>query len=1132
MGAAGVLGWLLLLLRVVTRAAGARPCSPKYFGRDAMVCVCNATYCDTLDPVVLPALGTYVKYESSKAGKRLERSEGNFQHSLHAPGTCWLLLTLNISTLYQHVKGFGGSLSDAAALNIMGLSQLAQDNLLRSYFSENGIEYNLIRIPMACSDFSTRPYSYDDVPHDYELKHFRLAEEDVKLKIPLLHQASAMSRRPLSLYASPWTSPAWLKSNGDIRGKGTLKGQAGDKYHKTWANYFIKFLDEYAKHNVTFWAVTAQNEPLAALLTPSQFPTIAFTATKQRDFIVHDLGPALAGSPHRTQLIILDDQRIHLPHWAKAVLGNATAARYVAGVGVHWYLDSVIPASCSLEATHRLFPDHFLLYTEACSGFLTLRLSVSLGCWERGDRYSHSILTVLNHFVAGWTDWNLALDLEGGPNWVKNYVDSPIIVDSSKDLFYKQPMFYHLGHFSKFIPEGSRRVGLHSSRRCLICQLEHVAVLRPDGGLVLVVLNRFGWDVPFGIRDPAVGFIETVAPANSIQTYLWHRHTPELPESFLRAVSWTTLLHVAPLKPLRVSQAPNSPFLLCQTPPPPTTHSQKAGPATPLPCAQQRRGKRVFWQQRPSKPCCSRGAMDPGCASVLGWLLLVQAALQAAGGRPCNAKDFGHGSLVCVCSATYCDTLDPVVLPVPGTYVKYESSKAGKRLERSEGIFQHNSETPDFHLTLDTAQRYQKVKGFGGSVTDSAAINIQSLSKDAQNHLLRSYFSEEGIEYNLVRVPMASTDFSVRLYTYADAEGDFELKHFNLTEEDTRMKIPILRAAQAVAKRPLSLYASPWTSPVWMKTNGAMTGRGTLKGSPGDKYHQAWAKYFIRFLDEYAKHNLTFWAVTAGNEPTAGEIVFYPFQCLGFSPEHQRDFIARDLGPALANSSHRDVRLIILDDQRVMLPYWAQVVLKDPVAASYISGIGIHWYLDFLAPIDLTLSITHHLFPDYFLLSTEASTGSYFWEPRVVLGGWDRGSKYSHSILTNLNNYVTGWTDWNLALDLEGGPNWSKNYVDSPVIVDSSKDIFYKQPMFYHLGHFSKFIPEGSQRVGLAVSKKCRRCDLEHSAFLRPDGAIVLVVLNRSPVDVSFGISDPRVGFIEATAPSDSIQTFLWKQPA
>ncbi|XP_009891455.1 PREDICTED: glucosylceramidase-like [Charadrius vociferus] len=266
------------------------------------------------------------------------------------------------------------------------------------------------------------------------------------LAIPLLHRASAMSRRPLSLYASPWTSPAWMKSNGDVRGKGTLKGQAGDKYHKTWANYFVKFLDEYAKHNVSFWAVTAQNEPLAALFTPPQFPTIAFTAAQQRDFVIRDLGPALTRSPHRTRLIILDDQRIHLPHWAKVVL---------------------------------------------------------------------------NHFVAGWTDWNLALDLIGGPNWVKNYVDSPVIVDSSKDVFYKQPMFYHLGHFSKFIPEGSRRVGLHSSRRCLICQLEHVAVLRPDGALVLVVLNRLGWEVPFGIQDPAVGFIDAVAPANSIQTYLW-----------------------------------------------------------------------------------------------------------------------------------------------------------------------------------------------------------------------------------------------------------------------------------------------------------------------------------------------------------------------------------------------------------------------------------------------------------------------------------------------------------------------------------------------------------------------------------------------------------------------------------
>lgn len=84
-----------------------------------------------------------------------------------------------------------------------------------------------------------------------------------------------------------------------------------------------RFLDEYAKRNVTFWAVTAQNEPLAGLFTPPQAPTIAFTAAQQRDFIAQDLGPALARSPHRTRLLMLDDQRIHLPHWAKVVKSSA-----------------------------------------------------------------------------------------------------------------------------------------------------------------------------------------------------------------------------------------------------------------------------------------------------------------------------------------------------------------------------------------------------------------------------------------------------------------------------------------------------------------------------------------------------------------------------------------------------------------------------------------------------------------------------------------------------------------------------------------------------------------------------------------------------------------------------------------
>ncbi|XP_053133299.1 lysosomal acid glucosylceramidase-like [Hemicordylus capensis] len=520
---------------------------------------------------------------------------------------------------------------------------------------------------------------------------------------------------------------------------------------------------------------------------------------------------------------------------------------------------------------------------------------------------------------------------------------------------------------------------------------------------------------------------------------------------------------------------------------------------------------------------CQRGVRFLGC------LLVLQLTITMAGGRRCSAKNFGADTMVCECNATYCDVLEPVFLSPRGHFIKYESDKAGRRLERSAGqLLSHPPQNGGLLLSLKASEKYQKLKGFGGALTDSAAQNILSLSPKAREHLLKSYFSAEGIEYTLVRVPMASCDFSPRLYTYDDMEDDFELSNFSLAEEDTKLKIPILQQAQAVASKPLLLYASPWTAPVWLKTNGAMTGRGTLRGKPGDKYHKTWANYFIRFLDEYAKHNLTFWAVTAGNEPTAGEILFYPFQCLGFTPEHQRDFIAKDLGPALTNSSHQGIKLIILDDQQLLLPHWAEVVLKDPVASSYVSGIGIHWYLDFLAPAYQMLSLTHQLFPGYFLISTEASAGFMFWEPRVVLGSWDRGSQYSNSILKSLNNYVTGWTDWNLALDLEGGPNWCQNYVDSPVIVDAARDAFYKQPMFYHMAHFSKFLPEGTQRVGIYSSW---RTALEYSAFLRPDGSAVVVVLNRFQEDIPFGISDPGVGYIEAVATADSIQTYLWKRP-
>ncbi|KAK7878847.1 hypothetical protein WMY93_030873 [Mugilogobius chulae] len=411
--------------------------------------------------------------------------------------------------------------------------------------------------------------------------------------------------------------------------------------------------------------------------------------------------------------------------------------------------------------------------------------------------------------------------------------------------------------------------------------------------------------------------------------------------------------------------------------------------------------------------------------------------------------------------------------------------------------------------------------GFGGAMTDAAALNIMSLSSKTQDLLLRQYFSSEGIGYSVVRVPMASCDFSTRLYTYADTPEDYNLDHFTLAPEDTQHKIPLLLRAQSMSPEPLALLASAWSAPAWMKTNGALIGKGSLRETQEAKS----TRPGLTTTSEYAKYNLTFWAMTTGNEPTAGKMTNYSFQALGFTPEEQRDWVALDLGPALQASQFKHTNVLILDDNRLLLPHWAKVVLSDVHAGRYIHGVAVHWYFDRLVPAEISLGTTHHLFPEYYLFGTEACSG---WSPLdrgVKLGSWDRAEQYARDILEDLNHYVVGWTDWNLALDETGGPNWVKNFVDSPIIVDAQKDVFYKQPSFYAMAHFSSFLWRDSQRVGASANLKT---DLEYAAFVRPDGAVVLVILNRSSSEIQFEVWDPEVGFLTCMAPAHSVLTLAW----
>ncbi|KAH8041158.1 hypothetical protein HPB51_013818 [Rhipicephalus microplus] len=263
--------------------------------------------------------------------------------------------------------------------------------------------------------------------------------------------------------------------------------------------------------------------------------------------------------------------------------------------------------------------------------------------------------------------------------------------------------------------------------------------------------------------------------------------------------------------------------------------------------------------------------------------------------------------------------------------------------------------------------------------------------------------------------------------------------------------------------------------------------------------------HYLRFVQEYERHGVPIWGLTTQNEPTTGFVPGFRWQTLGFSAKSQRDFVKLDLGPALAEAGYGvdKLQLMILDDSRLVLPHWANVVLGDPDAAKYVGGVAVHWYTDNITDPHV-LDEVHDSFPNKFILGTEACTGSEKLEEKVLLGSWERAELYAADILQDFNHWVSGWTDWNLALDTEGGPNWVSNFVDSPIIVNASAQEFYKQPMYYALAHFSKALPRGTVRIDSQLQQpspepvtNSNSTKLEYAAFKTPDSSLVVIVLNR-----------------------------------
>jgi glucosylceramidase len=385
---------------------------------------------------------------------------------------------------------------------------------------------------------------------------------------------------------------------------------------------------------------------------------------------------------------------------------------------------------------------------------------------------------------------------------------------------------------------------------------------------------------------------------------------------------------------------------------------------------------------------------------------------------------------------------------------------------------------------VDTTRRFQTVLGFGGAFTEAAAVVWQALSPDRQAELLTAYFDpDRGHGYSLCRVHMNSCDFALGNYAHVEQSDDFDLASFSIAR-DRQALLPFIQAALRVAGRPIRLLVSPWSPPAWMKTTGAMNGGGRLRPD----CRAAWAQCFVRFILAYQAEGVPVWGVSVQNEPMASQRWD---SCL-YSAEEERDFVRDHLGPALQQAGLGEVKIVIWDHNRDGLVERASVVYADPEAARYVWGAGFHWYVE--DQFD-QVQLTHDAWPDKQLLFTEGCQ-----EGGPHAGSWALGERYARSMIQDLNHWTVGWIDWNLLLDDQGGPNHVGNLCSAPMLAATQADQLLPQSSYAYIGHFTRFVRPGAQRVLCAANQQVLEC----SAFLHADGTVATVVMNRSESPVRF----------------------------
>ncbi len=516
------------------------------------------------------------------------------------------------------------------------------------------------------------------------------------------------------------------------------------------------------------------------------------------------------------------------------------------------------------------------------------------------------------------------------------------------------------------------------------------------------------------------------------------------------------------------------------------------------------------------------------------------------------------------------------------------TSAAGSKMETRDNVTFTEGVAQGVTITVYPDSVKQTIDGIGTSFTESSAFVLAHLEPEFRREVMEQIYGEQGANFTLTRTHIASCDFTVEgKYTYAPIPDDVELESFSI-EEDAKgfdqsvypgIKdsdydlLPMILEAQKIKAgqedQTLRIIASAWTAPPWMKDIEAyyqpMTAENNWQGTGGylkPEYVGTYADYLLRYLETYKAAGVDIWGLTPVNEPHGNN---GQWESMNFTPESQSQFVQEYLGPGLRNSVFSDTKLLIFDQNRDGIEQWANVLYPDDRGNKFIYGMAVHWYESTFKVYEDVFDKVQAKYPDYSIVHTEGciddlgkpapaectdpegrteknwfkndefwwTASASDWAYAVPWAGptskdhpmYVPVHRYARNIIVSLDHWMTGWVDWNIVLDQQGGPNHVGNFCGAPIMIDKDNQDVYYTPVYYVLAQFSRTIRPGD--VAVQTRKTAPELDpdaLHACATMGPDGLLSVQLLNTTDSEIVFNLQVAEK-FAEIAIPANAVQT-------